>query len=86
MSERVLLFQYNSHKYAEKGEVNMIRVYSDNTYTADGRGTDVVEWKLEDNTVWWKRRGGGWEPWGSNDFHEHLMDYLDNQILGVSDV
>jgi hypothetical protein len=78
--ERKLLFEFNSHE--EPDRINMIRVYSDNTYTADGRGREIIEWKMEDNTIYWKRSHNTWKDWSSNDFYINLMSYIDGQILG----
>jgi hypothetical protein len=76
VSNRRLLFQYNSTEAEKSGDINMIRVYSDGTYTADGRRDEIIPWKLEDGKVWWRRRTGVWEEWHSNDFIDRLSMHL----------
>jgi hypothetical protein len=80
MPDRKLLFEFNAHEYDDC--INVIRVYSDDTYTADGRGREVIAWKMENDIVYWKCTYGGWEEWSDNDFYIHLMNYIDGQILG----
>jgi hypothetical protein len=81
MVDRELLFEFDSHKDDEfNSSINMIRVYSDGTYTADGRGKDIIEWKVENSKIFWKDYNS-WQSWSKKDFYAHFIDFIDKQLL-----
>jgi hypothetical protein len=82
---RELLFTFDSRNPKDpEDKVNMIRVYSDNTYTADGRGKDVIKWKYEDGKIWWANQGNAWDEARSRPFIDGFIKGLLEYVIEES--